>query len=167
MVHRVDKQWLLAAFMVAVCALAGCGKSDPPAFRLDMTSVVAKEIVPEQRQTVADVLEAMFGTPDQPYATPEMGLDVRMLRMAAGPVWGDEQGGKHGLYRRHCAHCHGISGDGHGPTAMILNPYPRDYRPGIFKFKSTPRADRPTDDDLTRIVKNGIPATAMPSFALL
>jgi mono/diheme cytochrome c family protein len=86
--------------------------------------------------------------------------------MAAGPVWSD-QGGKHGLYRLHCAHCHGISGDGQGPTAQILNPYPRDYRPGIFKFKSTYTAAEPTDDDLRRIVHDGIPGTAMPSFALL
>jgi mono/diheme cytochrome c family protein len=50
---------------------------------------------------------------------------------------------------------------------MILNPYPRDYRPGIFKFKGTARAARPTDDDLRRVLHNGIPATAMPSFALL
>jgi mono/diheme cytochrome c family protein len=50
---------------------------------------------------------------------------------------------------------------------MILNPYPRDYRPGIFKFKSTTRNDRPTDEDLTRILYNGIPGTAMPSFSLL
>ena len=87
--------------------------------------------------------------------------------MAAGPVWSDQAGGKHGLYRRHCAHCHGISGDGHGPTAAILNPYPRDYRPGVFKFKSTYTAAEPTDDDLHRCLHDGVPGTAMPSFALL
>ena len=27
---------------------------------------------------------------------PETGLDARKLRMAAGPVWGDDQGGKLG-----------------------------------------------------------------------
>jgi hypothetical protein len=77
--------------------------------------------------------------------------------MAAGPVWSDEAGGKHGLYRRHCAHCHGISGDGRGPTAMILNPYPRDYRPGVFKFKSNFNPHQPTDDDL-RILLDGVPS---------
>jgi mono/diheme cytochrome c family protein len=87
--------------------------------------------------------------------------------MAAGPVWSDESGGKHGLYRRHCAHCHGISGDGHGPTALIVNPYPRDYRPGVFKFKSTYTAAQPTEADLARVVHDGAPGTAMPSFSLL
>ena len=102
-----------------------------------MTNVVAKQIAPENQQAIANILDAMFGTPDEPFAMPETGLNQRLLKMAAGPVWSDEAGGKHGLYRRHCVHCHGISGDGHGPTAAILNPYPRDYRPGVFKFKST------------------------------
>ncbi len=102
-----------------------------------MTNVVAKQIAPEHQQAIANILDAMFGTPDEPFAMAETGLNQRLLKMAAGPVWSDQAGGKHGLYRRHCAHCHGISGDGHGPTAAILDPYPRDYRPGIFKFKST------------------------------
>ena len=150
-----------------VVALVGCGKSDPPEFRLDMTKVISSQVPPTHQQAVADILVAMFGTPDQPYAMPETGLDQRKLRMAAGPVWSDQQGGKHGLYRRHCAHCHGISGDGLGPTAMILDPYPRDYRAGVFKFKSTYTAAQPTDDDLRDILLNGVPGTAMPSFALL
>jgi mono/diheme cytochrome c family protein len=109
----------------------------------------------------------MFGTPNQPQALPETGLNETKLAMAAGRVWSDKIGAKHGLYRRHCVHCHGISGDGQGPTAAILNPYPRDYRPGVFKFKSTYTAAKPTHDDLVRILKDGVPGTAMPSFALL
>lgn len=72
-----------------------------------------------------------------------------------------------GLYRQHCAHCHGTTGDGAGPTAAFLTPYPRDYRQGVFKFKSTERAARPTSADLRRIIVEGINDTAMPSFALL
>jgi mono/diheme cytochrome c family protein len=152
---------------MVVAALIGCAESEPPPFRLDMTNVVAKQIAPEHQKAIANILGAMFGTPDEPFALPEIGLDQRKLAMAAGPVWSDEQGGKHGLYRRHCAHCHGISGDGLGPTAAILDPYPRDYRSGVFKFKSTYTAAQPTDDDLRRILHDGIPGTAMPSFALL
>src|SRR5205807_5778428 len=72
-----------------------------------------------------------------------------------------------GLYREHCAHCHGITGDGVGPTAAFLNPYPRDYRKGQFKFKSTPAGFKPTHADLKKIVLDGVPGTAMPSFKLL
>lgn len=131
-----------------------------------MTKMVAREISPANQQAIANTLDAMFGTPDEPFSLPESGLDVRKLTMAAGPVWGNRPGEKRGLYRRHCAHCHGINGDGHGPTASILNPYPRDYRPGIFKFKSTYTAAQPTDEDLRTIVHNGVPGTAMPAFAL-
>lgn len=152
--------------MTAV-ALAGCGKVDPPAFRLDMIRVAENEISPKHQQAIADILGAMFGTPDAPYAMEGTGLDQFKLKMAAGPVWSDEAGDKHGLYRRHCAHCHGINGDGQGPTAAILNPYPRDYRRGLFKFKGTFTAALPTNEDLHRVIYNGIPGTAMPAFALL
>src|SRR5882757_3575391 len=151
---------------LVAAALAGCTKPDAPAFRLDMTKMVANQIIPKHQQAIANILGAMFGTPDEPFAMPETGLDLRKLKMAAGPVWSDQIGGKHGLYRRQCAHCHGINGDGRGPTAMILNPYPRDYRPGVFKFKTTYNANQPTDDDLRTILHNGIPGTAMPSFAV-
>jgi mono/diheme cytochrome c family protein len=162
---RVIRNWKFAA--LAAIALAGCGKVDPPPFRLNMTNVVAKQIAPENQLAIANIMDALFGTPDEPYVLPETGLNQRLLKMAAGPVWSDELGGKHGLYRRHCAHCHGISGDGHGPTAAILDPYPRDYRPGIFKFKGTYSAAQPTNEDLKRVVHDGIPGTAMPSFANL
>lgn len=156
-------RWLFVGFLVI---LAGCAESSPPPFRLDMNKMVANGISPENQVAIADTLDAMFGTPDQPFAMSETGLDQRKLTMAAGPVWGNRPGEKRGLYRRHCAHCHGINGDGHGPTAAILNPYPRDYRPGIFKFKSTYSAVEPTDEDLRRIILNGVPGTAMPSFRL-
>jgi mono/diheme cytochrome c family protein len=110
---------------------------------------------------------AMFGTPDDPVCLPETGLDPAKLRLAAGPVRSDIVGRKNGLYREHCVHCHGITGDGLGPTAAFLNPYPRDYRPGVFKYKSTERSDKPTHADLVRILHKGIPGTSMPSFALL
>src|SRR3954462_2806023 len=93
-------KWWLA--VLAAAALSGCGKIDPPPFRLNMTNVVAKQIAPENQQAIANVMDAMFGTPDEPFAMAETGLNVRLLKMAAGPVWSDQVGGKHGLYRRHC-----------------------------------------------------------------
>jgi mono/diheme cytochrome c family protein len=93
------------------------------------------------------------------------------LELAAGSVksnYGDETvPASMGLYREHCVHCHGITGDGRGPTAAFLNPYPRDYRRGTFKFKSTPKGSPPAFHDLEHILNNGIQGTAMPSFKLL
>lgn len=162
---RSEVGWIGASLALVISL--GCAESESPPFRLDMTQVVAKQISPEHQQGIADTLDALFGTPDEPFVLPQMGLDLRKLKMAAGPVWNDSRGGKSGLYRLHCAHCHGINGDGQGPTALILNPYPRDYRPGIYKFKSTFTSAEPTDADLTAILHNGVPGTAMPSFALL
>ncbi|MDA1249244.1 MAG: cytochrome c [Planctomycetota bacterium] len=71
------------------------------------------------------------------------------------------------LYLRHCMHCHGVSGDGAGPTAQYFTIKPRDYRLGKFKFTSTKGGVRASRDDLYRIIKLGIPGTYMPSFMLL
>jgi mono/diheme cytochrome c family protein len=154
--------------IVGVCLLAtGCGQTPPAYFRPNMVEATKQRLTPEQEQQVATVLLAMFGTPDEPVCMPETGLDEAKLRLAAGPVRSDIVGRKNGLYREHCAHCHGVTGDALGPTAAFLNPYPRDYRPGVFKFKSTERADKPTHADLVRLLHNGVPGTSMPSFALL
>ncbi len=71
------------------------------------------------------------------------------------------------VYMKNCLHCHGVTGDGAGPTSQFLNPRPRDYRNGQFKFTSTKSGEKATRDDLHRIVKYGIPGTYMPSFLLL
>jgi mono/diheme cytochrome c family protein len=158
----------VAFLLAAGCLLsAGCGRTPPASYRLNMVEATKQRLTPDQERQVATVLLAMFGTPDEPVALPETGLDEAKLRLASGPVRSDIVGRKNGLYREHCAHCHGVTGDGMGPTAAFLNPYPRDYRPGVFKFKSTERADKPTHADLLRILRNGIAGTSMPSFALL
>jgi len=72
--------------------------------------------------------------------------------------------GGQALYHRHCLHCHGVSGDGEGPTAPFLYPRPRDYRPGMFKFTSTEFGGKPTRDDLERTIRDGIHGTSMPAF---
>jgi mono/diheme cytochrome c family protein len=72
----------------------------------------------------------------------------------------------HKLYMTHCEHCHGVSGDGKGPTASYFDIKPRDYRMGRFKFTSTKSSDRATRADLVRTVRQGIPGTYMPSFLL-
>lgn len=159
---------LAASFALpAAILLSGCEKTAPPRFRQNELQMIRAEVPESHRQQIADILAAMFGTPDEPFVLPETGLDLKKLKMAAGPVASDEDGTETGLYRRHCAHCHGVTGDGVGPTAAFLNPYPRDYRQGKFKFKSTERAAKPTEKDLHRVLVQGIPGTAMPSFQLL
>ena len=71
------------------------------------------------------------------------------------------------VYMKNCMHCHGVTGDGAGPTGQFLNPRPRDYRNGQFKFTSTKPGEKAARDDLYRVVHYGIPGTYMPSFLLL
>lgn len=68
------------------------------------------------------------------------------------------------FYREQCFHCHGASGGGDGSTSRFLNPRPRDYRPGIFKFTPLKGKARPRHEDLFRVLAEGIYTTAMPSF---
>jgi len=156
--------FLLAGLLISV---TGCGGSPPAEFRLNMEGRAAEQVPAEQRQLITDILAAGFGTPDDPYVFPETGLDLRRIRRAAGPTYSEALGQRHGLYRQHCAHCHGINGDGAGPTAAFLRPYPRDFRKGVFKFTSTAPGAKPTSADLKQTLKRGIPGTAMPSFILL
>ena len=76
------------------------------------------------------------------------------------------------LYMQHCMHCHGVTGDGNGPTARYIanhrfNPLPRDYRRGLFKFTSTKGGVYVSRDDLTRTIKLGLAGTYMPSFRMM
>jgi mono/diheme cytochrome c family protein len=102
-----------------------------------------------------------FGTPAKPAVAgdPEAtglaaGLGLTEERLAAGSR----------LYRDRCQECHGLAGDGRGPTAPWLTPHPRDYRAGTFKFTSTGK--KPTRADLFRTLTNGLKPTAMPSFGM-
>jgi cytochrome c oxidase cbb3-type subunit 2 len=65
------------------------------------------------------------------------------------------------VYQVNCAVCHGVGGDGNGPSASSFRIRPRDFRPGIFKFSSTPSGSLPTDGDLLRTVTQGLRWTAM------
>ncbi len=152
--------------LVSLAVLVGCG-SEPPRFRLNLENVAPDSVSHEQKQTLVNALYGLFGEPNDPYVADGSGLSPNLINLAAGPPGGDEQGRQRGLYRLHCSHCHGISGDGAGPTARFLQPYPRDYRQGVFKFTSTVAGAKPSMDDLKRTLQLGVPGTAMPSFALL
>lgn len=157
------------------CLLAlGC---DAPISSFEANAIFAKRLemtgADDLTRPLADTnlaLEEMLGVPDQPRwpGSDDLQLvSMERLERAAGAVRSDEEGRHWGLYREHCVVCHGISGDGNGPSAALLNPYPRDFRHGKFKFKSTAIGEKPTRADLVETLRRGIPGTSMPSFALL
>jgi mono/diheme cytochrome c family protein len=68
------------------------------------------------------------------------------------------------VYARYCVSCHGERGDGNGEFAQWITPKPRDYRQGIFKWRSTPSGSLPLLSDLERTIENGVYDTYMPSW---
>jgi hypothetical protein len=60
------------------------------------------------------------------------------------------------LYQRHCVHCHGATGAGDGPSGVTLDPAPRDFRRGIFKWVTVEAGHRPRRADLVRVLERGV-----------
>ena len=71
-------------------------------------------------------------------------------------------------YERRCMGCHGQKGDGNGPSAEFLNPKPRDFTAGVYKFKSTlGKETLPTDSDIFTTLTHGLWGTSMPSWYMV
>lgn len=158
---------------VVCCIAVGCSKVEEPiAFESNIVISRALEqkndfAMAEAVQETDAVLLKLFGTPDEPKIPSQVADDEDLqdvvsldnLKLAAGPV---VDGGKSGLYRKHlCVTCHGITGDGRGSLGATLATYPRDYRLGMFKFKSTEGSAKPTRGDLRQIIHGGIPSANM------
>jgi mono/diheme cytochrome c family protein len=167
--------YALPVMLLSMTIFIGCQGKVPEfagnAVHAEKLALESGGSIPEQGISwINDALEELFGTPDRP-TLPEpiasQDIDLQLLTQAAGPVFSDESDNHFGLYRKHCFRCHGLTGDGKGPAARLLDPYPRDFRVGKFKYKSTPIGIKPTKEDLTRILREGIPGTSMPSFRLL
>ena len=113
------------------------------------------------REDLDQFVRDTFGTPAEPRVAGDeetgslaVGLGLTPERLAAGSR----------LFRDRCQECHGLAGDGRGPTAPWLTPHPRDYRAGQFKFTSTGK--KPTRADLFRTLTNGLKPSGMPAFNL-
>lgn len=70
-------------------------------------------------------------------------------------------------YKRRCAGCHGDDGRGMGPAAEFLNPLPRDFQKGNYKFRTTGSGQVPSREDLMKTITCGLPGSSMPSFRLV
>jgi DMSO reductase family type II enzyme heme b subunit len=68
------------------------------------------------------------------------------------------------IYTQRCAVCHGVNGDGNGPAADRMFPPPRDFTAGAFKVRTTSSDSPPGDDDLIRVISEGMPGTTMPAW---
>jgi mono/diheme cytochrome c family protein len=71
------------------------------------------------------------------------------------------------LYQKLCSQCHGEQGDGRGLAAAYLRPRPRDFTTAKYKIRTTPSGALPTDADLLRVIRDGMPYTSMPGWGHL
>ena len=70
------------------------------------------------------------------------------------------------IYFQRCSFCHGLLGDGNGPAADFMDPRPRDFTLGTFKFRTTQSGELPLDEDLFRTVSRGLSGTGMQPFEI-
>jgi cytochrome c oxidase cbb3-type subunit 2 len=91
------------------------------------------------------------------------------LPAPARPTPPDADAARRGVksYGRYCVSCHGVDGDGRGPTAEWIDPRPRNFTTGTFKFRSTPSGELPTDEDLLHTISHGLNHTNMPHWNAL
>jgi DMSO reductase family type II enzyme heme b subunit len=97
-----------------------------------------------------------------------VGLALALVLAPAGAAWaqgGDVASGKL-VYERKCLLCHGEKGDGKGPVASEINPAPRDFTRGVYKIRTT-ASKVPSDQDLFKVITDGMPGTTMPAWKVL
>ena len=165
--HFLPLSPLLGFIALGLIALGGCRKERKVVFEPNMVFAKSLEIQSGYSMKVAleqteDALERLFGTPTE-LRMPEL---LKTKEYAELISFDRVKGAGHvetgvGLYEKHCATCHGIVGNGRGTTAALLDPYPRDYRAGKFKYKSTPRSVKPLREDLEYVIGHGIDGTSM------
>ena len=59
--------------------------------------------------------------------------------------------GAQGIFMTYCSTCHGPTGDGQGPVGKVLDPPPRDFTKGDFKYGGT-------DQDIFDVISDGAAA---------
>lgn len=117
-------------------------------------------VPPIDRSKLTAALDDLFGTPSAPVVKADGAAALGLVpdRLAAGSH----------LYKDKCVQCHGMAGDGRGPTSLWVYPPARDFRRGQFKFVSAAGGTgKPTRDDLAKLIRHGINGNSMPPFQLL
>jgi len=194
-VEHVRRRWWCVLLPVGVVLIGFTGCKDDkypdslqydfaPYFRKEKSEELTEANVPAPlRAQLRTMLQQYFGKPRSPKVAlsdlqEAIDKDPKLKLTAASLEHGSV------LYRRHCLHCHGIMGDGKGPTGRLLNPPPRDFRANLFKFRSTYLRQQTNDPskpwlaigaasappsraDLKRTITSGIPGASMPAFNVL
>ena len=156
----MSRRYLSLILLLGTALLPGCRRATPTRFTpgpevLELTAEIEDpeelEFNKALQQGIADKLRELCGTPEKPI---ELGKEETTDQLEQGFA----------VYSQYCVQCHGVNGDGNGAVAEHLNPKPRNYTYGIFKFTSTPYGSKPRRSDLVRTIRVGVTGTSMPSF---
>ena len=125
--------------ILVLCALLG-----------SLGTLALVELARAQSMPVASPTPALVevAIPRSPYAT-----TPALLRLGRS------------TYAERCADCHGAGGQGDGPDARYLSPAPRDLTEGEYMFRTTESGALPTDWDIYRTLRRGLPGTSMPGWS--
>lgn len=180
--NSVRKSILSALLTTLILAsISGCRDqtSQPTAFEPNYLFAYQKYQRDYKEEVITDpflsdtkeLLVEWFGSPDAPKLPPAFAeedytefLSLEKMKPAVGPAIAGTAPGETGLYRQLCASCHGETGQGRGTVAASQNPYPRDFRKGLYKFKVTARSAKPLKSDLARTLRQGVAGSQMPLF---
>ncbi|WP_143393830.1 cytochrome c [Fimbriiglobus ruber] len=121
-----------------------------------------KTLPDDRKQALTAALDELFGTPAAPTVSSAVGgsTDIPGTDLSPGFLAVGSR-----VYRRLCNQCHGMTGDGRGPSGQWIYPCPRDVRQGVFKIATA--GPKPRIDALVRLLRQGVPGTPMPVFDLI
>ncbi len=155
---RLPPIWLLV-FVLPLLSV-GCRRATPPSFSAGQEVLALTDELEDEEEIqlyqglqaeITKTLQQLTGTPEKPIL---LGTEATTDQLQHG----------YAIYSRYCVQCHGVNGDGNGPVAEHLDPKPRNYQQGVFKFTSTPYGSKPRVSDLALTIRRGVTGTSMPSF---
>lgn len=142
---------LIACVALAASATVGLASASGQA---EQGAAEASETPPEPPAD-DEYEEEEFEPPPPPFVQPTLDPAHAAIALTTGER----------VYRSYCATCHGRTGNGRGPSARFLRVPPRNFRTGAYKFRTTPSGSLPTDADILRTIRRGVPGTEMPRWA--
>jgi mono/diheme cytochrome c family protein len=174
----LTRRFGLLLALIALSSELGCkdnskavSKFEPNYLYAQTLSIAEDTSLDQPLSDSQDLVSEWFGTLDDPKLPPlfkesdyQDFISLDNLKIAAGPPGSATEPGETGIYRHQCASCHGDSGQGRGLVAASQNPYPRDFRQGLFKYKSTPRRYKPTKSNIEDSLRRGLSGSQMRSF---
>ncbi len=165
-----------ALLALVLASVIGCSlefKGVATEYRLSPSTLAILAEDSEAQMALDRELQRLFGTREAPaFAAPADALNARVpaeqLVTTSEARQGEESEAPSlresaELYANKCLHCHGNEGGADGPTARFLDPLPRDYRRGIFKYTALKDKARPRRIDLYNTLAEGVYSTAMPN----